>query len=65
MLKSGFSSQSKGGELGRADGFCDGPGYESREEGEEDTFEDVTERLLEFDPSLCSELLPELVEVKR
>lgn len=65
MLKSGFSSQSKGGELGRVDGFCDGPGYESREEGAEDTFEDVAERSLEFDSSLRCELLPELVEAKR
>lgn len=65
MLRSGFSSQSKGGELGRIDGFCEGPGYESRDDGEEDPFGDVVERLLEVDPSLRSELLPELVEVKR
>lgn len=65
MLRSGFSSQSKGGELGRFDGFCDGPGYESREEGEEDPFENMAERLLELDPSLRSELLSELVELRR
>lgn len=65
MLRSGFSSQSKGGELGRVDGFCDGPGYESRVEGREDTFEGVVEPSLELDPSLRSELLPELVEAKR
>ena len=65
MLKSGFSSQSKGGELGRVDGFWDGPGYESRDEREVDPFEYGVERSLESDPSLRSELLPELVEVKR
>lgn len=65
MLRSGFSSQSKGGALGLVDGFCDGPGYESRTAWEEDLFEDVADGLLELDPSPRSELLPELVEVKR
>ena len=64
MLRSGFSSQSKGGELGRADGFCDGPAYEPREER---SFEvEMAERVFESGPSFFRPgLLLALVEVKR
>lgn len=63
MLRSGFSSQSKGGELGRADCFWRGLADEPREESSLEV--EVVGREVELDSSSFRfELLPELVEVK-